>query len=318
MIIAIDKYIQAFQKLRRSNTDYGSAPHKPVLLISLIELIEKRVVNVNQFPVSADLVGIFKENWQLLVQTMHKADFTQPFFYLQSEKVQGDPLWILKPNAGCRISSHLGVSRLSELCDYGYFTKELFFLLTDSGNRAILTEVLLTTYFSELKMQFYNAKQTGNGYLHEQLSDILNEPHAIKKRVSTNTEEDAFVRNGLFKKMVPKIYRNSCSFTGMQLSSTFGHSFVDACHIVPFSLTHNDSVSNGIALCPNLHRAFDRGLVSIDEDYRIIVSTHVLEDGEHIYGIGKLHGKTMSLPSEKTQYPAKEYTSWHRQNLFKV
>jgi len=315
---AIDKYVQAFQKLKRAQTKYGRAPHKPVLLISLIELIEKRIVNVNEFPVSADLVGIFKENWQLLVHTMHKADFTQPFFYLQSEKVQGDPLWILKPNYGCQISSHLSVSRLSELCNYGYFAKELFVLLNDPSNRAILSEVLLETYFREFKTQFYIAKQNGNGYLQEQLSDVLNEPHATKKNVSTFTEEDVFVRNGLFKKMVPKIYRNRCSFTGMQLSSTFGHSFVDACHIVPFSLTHNDSVTNGIALCPNLHRAFDRGLVSIDEKYRIIVSTHVLEDGEHIYGIGKLHGKPMSLPLEKTQYPAQEYTIWHRQNLFKV
>ncbi|WP_379661331.1 HNH endonuclease [Pseudopedobacter beijingensis] len=45
----------------------------------------------------------------------------------------------------------------------------------------------------------------------------------------------------------------------MRLSSTYGHHFIDACHIIPFSLTHDDRITNGIALCPNMHRAFDRG-----------------------------------------------------------
>jgi len=29
---------------------------------------------------------------------------------------------------------------------------------------------------------------------------------------------------------------------------------------------------NGLALCPNLHRAFDRGLIAISDDYRVVVS----------------------------------------------
>ncbi|MET3115346.1 putative restriction endonuclease [Pedobacter sp. CG_S7] len=109
-------------------------------------------------------------------------------------------------------------------------------------------------------------KQRGDGYLHVQIIDVLNEPEAQYKHVSIHTEEDVFVRNGLFKQLVPKTYNNQCSFTGMQLTSTFNYSFVDACHIVPFSYSHNDKVNNGIALCPNLHRAFDRGLVSISND----------------------------------------------------
>ncbi len=314
----LSKYVTAFSRLKRGGTRYGLAPHKPVLLLSLIELTEKEMVQVNEFPVTADLVGTFKENWGLLVPTLHQPDFTQPYFYLQSEKVQGKPFWELKPNPGCQINSHIrSVARLSEVCAFGYFAQDLFLLLIDSSSRSVLKEVLLETYFKNEKVAFYKAKGIGDGYLHDQVSDILNEPEAKMRHVSKHTEEDVFVRNGLFKKMVPKIYGNRCCFTGMQLSSTFGHSFVDACHIVPFSLTHNDKVTNGIALCPNLHRAFDRGLVGIDENYNIIVSEHVLEDTEHSYGIGRMHGKPMALPKEKLHYPAQEYIGWHRENLFK-
>ncbi|WP_079718442.1 HNH endonuclease [Parapedobacter luteus] len=49
----------------------------------------------------------------------------------------------------------------------------------------------------------------------------------------------------------------------------------------PFSVSHDDRIGNGIALCPNMHRAFDRGLLSVDEDYRVIVSPHFTEDEGH-------------------------------------
>jgi predicted restriction endonuclease len=38
---------------------------------------------------------------------------------------------------------------------------------------------------------------------------------------------------------------------------------VDACHIVPIGRHGSDHVTNGLSLCPNLHRAFDRGLLSV-------------------------------------------------------
>lgn len=53
----LNKYLQAFTRLRRGS---GIAPHKPVLLISLIELIEKGLVIENKVYVNADLVGTNK------------------------------------------------------------------------------------------------------------------------------------------------------------------------------------------------------------------------------------------------------------------
>lgn len=92
----------------------------------------------------------------------------------------------------------------------------------------------------------------------------------------------------------------------MAICSTFNYNFIDACHIVPFSLTHNDKVSKGIALCPNMHGDFDRGLLSIDENYDILVSDHLTEDITHPYALTQLKGKKIGLPKEQNHYPAQE------------
>ncbi|WP_256009102.1 hypothetical protein [Desertivirga xinjiangensis] len=45
----------------RASTAYGKAPHKPVLLISLIDLIEKGLVTGNRIQVDTDLVAAFQK-----------------------------------------------------------------------------------------------------------------------------------------------------------------------------------------------------------------------------------------------------------------
>lgn len=318
MNITLQQYFKAFTRLKRGGTKYGLAPHKPVLLLSVIELIEKGIVTDNQIIVDANLVGTFKENWLLLVNTPHQEDFTQPFFYLQNEKISGAGYWFLQAMPGCQINAHIkSVNVLANVCQYGYLATDLWILLNEPIKRNYLKQLLLDTYFSATKYQLINAKQEGQGYLNDQISDLLEEPEAKYKRISIQTEEDVFVRSGLFKRLVTRIYQNQCSFTGMKMISTFNYNFIDACHIVPFNLTHNDKVNNGIALCPNLHRVFDRGLVSVNPDYRILVSKHLTEDEKHPYGLKQLAGKKMLLPIQQTHYPAQEALTWHRMKVFK-
>ncbi len=85
-------------------------------------------------------------------------------------------------------------------------------------------------------------------------------------------EEEIFVRSGLFKKTTPKIYNYSCCISGMKVETTINAQMVDACHIVPFSISKDDTIPNGISLSPNLHKAFDRGLITINKEYIVRVS----------------------------------------------
>lgn len=53
----IETYIHSFSRLKRGGTKYGPAPHKPVLLLTLLELIERGIVSDNRFEVNVDLVN---------------------------------------------------------------------------------------------------------------------------------------------------------------------------------------------------------------------------------------------------------------------
>lgn len=200
MAITLEKYLHAFRRLKRGGTRYGLAPHKPVLLITLIELFNKGLISENKIFVNADLVGTFKENWELLVPTLHQPDFTQPFFYLQNDKAEGLPFWFLKPVPGMSINSHIkSVHVLADVCEYAFIAEDLFMLLIDRSKREILLDELLNTYFSDQKPRFYGAKQRGVGYMKEAELYVLNEPEARMVHIDKHIEEDIFVRGGLLK-----------------------------------------------------------------------------------------------------------------------
>ncbi len=314
----LQTYLHAFARINRGSTKYGLAPHKPILLLTLVELLEKGLVFNNRFEVNVDLVGLFQENWRLLVRTAHQSDFTQPFYYLQSDKAAGQSFWCLHPNPGFQINAHIkSVKTLSEVVAYGSFDNKLAVLLSDPLNRTVVRDQLLSAFFPEQRQAYYEHKQLNDGFYHDMQSLVLNESEAQYKHISIQTEEDVFVRSGLFKRYIPQLYQDTCAMTGMRMRSTFKYNFIDACHIVPFAVTHDDKVTNGVALCPNLHRAFDRGLVSVAEDYTILVSAHIDELVDHLYSLSKLNGRSILLPQLPRYYPSQENLAWHRENVFK-
>lgn len=75
------------------------------------------------------------------------------------------------------------------------------------------------------------------------------------------TETARWSRSSTFKKKVLSAYDNRCAVTRRKLR------LVDAAHILPVQAGDQsiDSVRNGIALSPTYHRAFDRGLIYLDE-----------------------------------------------------
>ncbi|MBB2951603.1 HNH endonuclease [Sphingobacterium sp. JUb56] len=311
-------YLKAFLRLKQGITKYGKAPHKPVFLLTLIELIEQGLDNDNHFLVNADLVGLFQENWRLLVTTANQSDFTQPFFYLQSDQVDGHSFWHIHTSNAIPMQAHIkSVSTLACIVAYASLSHELYVLLQSVEKRQLIRNAILAHYFPNQFQSYYDHKQIGDGYYHNLQALVLNDPEVKYKHIVIHTEEDVFVRSHLFKRYIPQLYQDTCAMTGMQLRSTYNHNFIDACHIVPFSISHDDNVTNGLALCPNLHRAFDRGLVSVDQDYRILVSRHIRELGEHPYSLKKLEGNKIIIPKSEQYHPSQENLAWHRREVFK-
>ena len=80
------------------------------------------------------------------------------------------------------------------------------------------------------------------------------EPQALK-------EEFRSERAAAFRQTVLKIYDFTCSACGMRVKID-DIVLVDAAHIIPFEESQNDRPDNGLALCPNHHRAMDRFLIA--------------------------------------------------------
>lgn len=320
MTDSLQKYLRAFKKLRIDKA-HGIAPHKPILLLSVIQLYQSGINDGNRIYITPELVALFKNNWNLLVTSKHDCRFALPFYHLTSDK-----FWRLLPKQGFENILQLSASmrsftNLNAAIDCAIIEDDLLSLMKDKNSSGILIQFLLEEYFPDSKSNFSNSKSRQYNLFEEIEDKILNEPSAeykqeIKKLMEQKDEEEIFLRGSLFKREIPKIYNNTCCISGMRIDATTDVSMIDACHIVPFSVSFDDTVTNGIALCPNLHRAFDRGLIGIDQEYRVVISNSFREEGSS-YSIKAFEGKEIKLPAMGSYYPLKENFYWHRNNVFK-
>jgi len=316
----VSKYLSAFQKLRIDRA-HGIAPHKPILLLSVLQTFQNGIIINNKIYVTPELVALFKSNWSLLVTSKHDCRFALPFYHLK-----GDLFWKLIAKVGFENilqlkSSMRSFVNLNAAVDYAVIDEELFLLMKDKKSNSLLSQFLLDEYFPKTKNNFGNSDKTQQKLLDDIEGKILREDATeyrkeIKKLIQQKNEEEIFLRGSLFKREIPKIYNNTCCISGMKIDATISISMVDACHIIPFSKSYNDTITNGIALCPNLHRAFDRGLIAIDNNYRVVVSKTFKED-ETNYSIKVFENQKINLPKQEMYYPLIENIAWHKENIFK-
>lgn len=316
----LQKYLFAFKKLRIDRA-HGIAPHKPILLLSILQSYNIRLFNDNKIYITPELVTLFKSNWSLLVTTNHDCRFALPFYHLTSDK-----FWTLKPKSGfeniLQISTSMrSFTNLNVAVDYAIIDVDLCELMKNEISNNVLRQFLLDEYFPSSKNNFNNTGIVIKEIFDDLGGKILNESPAdyraeIKQLLSEKNDEEVFLRGSIFKREVPKIYNNTCCISGMRIDAIISVSMIDACHIVPFSESYDDTITNGIPLCPNLHRAFDRGLISIDSDYKVIISKKFTEV-ESDYNISRFQNKKILLPKNNDYFPLRSNFKWHFENIFK-
>ncbi len=89
---------------------------------------------------------------------------------------------------------------------------------------------------------------------------------------------------------------------------------MEAAHIKPVADDGPDTIRNGLALSGTMHWMFDRGLVSIDDDFKIMVAkNHVPDDAARLLNRSGM----INLPKDETLYPNAHYLKFHRDVVFK-
>jgi putative restriction endonuclease len=117
----------------------------------------------------------------------------------------------------------------------------------------------------------------------------------------------------IFSDNVQIIYDNKCCITGITTRSILNSS-----HISPWSedIENRANEKNGLLLSLILHKCFDKGLLSIDDDYKVIISKNIKDEKLKLY-LKSFEGNKIRLPVRKEFYPDKNLLKIHRENVFK-
>ncbi|ANV92080.1 HNH endonuclease [Picosynechococcus sp. PCC 8807] len=314
MIKDVAYYQQQFKKLRVDRSR-GTAPHQPIMLLSVIEQIEQKHITVNRIYPNASLITTFSKYWSYLAGENHRNSMHLPFFYLKSSK-----FWHLKVKAGLETAikgfKPKSVNTLTALIDYAYLDPELFALLQRMGDRSILIMTLLDEWFPNKQEQIQKLFQKD---AFKEFQDRLRE---LGGRVYTVDDDEVkdenvvIVRDAAFRRNVIANYNYQCCLCGIRVIDQKGQTIVDGAHIKPFSEFRDDRFDNGLSLCKNHHWAFDRGWFGIDENYRIIVNKNLDEITPNNRALKDFEGEKISLPSQSFHNPRGNALKWHYINIF--
>lgn len=317
----LSKSLRWITKLRR-DSKFGGAPHKPILLLAVLHQIKSGSQTNNQVRITAGLLSTFKAIWQDLVDTPHDPNFALPFFHMRSE-----PFWNLITHTGHELpltKSHSikSLTGLRESLLYAEIDKIMFSQMANTIAHEIIKENILQQYFPRTGHKY---EKVNVEYITNAIRDqVLTEPSkqyqerikSLRKQLDANVfEEEVFIRSSVFKKQIPTIYNYQCAISGMRVASTNNTQMVDACHIIPFSQSNDDTIGNGISLSPTLHRAFDRGLIGISSNFQVRVS-HQLEEASGPYAMRLFESKRIHLPLKRSHYPNPDFLNWHINEVF--
>ena len=132
-----------------------------------------------------------------------------------------------------------------------------------------------------------------------------------RERVETTTNR--LVRDRVFRRLVLDAYDRRCAFTGLRLINGGGRAEVEAAHIKGVAEQGPDTIRNGIALSGTVHWMFDRGLLSLTDDYEIMISRQI-NNREQIESL-IYPSKFAVVPDDPRHRPHPKYLSWHRERF---
>lgn len=144
--------------------------------------------------------------------------------------------------------------------------------------------------------------------------DLFTEALQGSRYISDMTEHvKVSAEKKLFSQVVRAAYDNTCCLSGCRLP------VLEACHISRYSETDRDTrldPANGLLLLPVFHKLFDKGYISIDETYKVLVSRDLeLRDAFSKNLIRSVAGKRITSP--KGFWPRQEYLREHRNKYFR-
>ncbi len=306
MSSAIHPWLQTLSRLRVDRAHETPAPHKPLLLLCLLDQIAQGVLTTPQVRLTPALAFRFLTYWEIVATrrpVMGRVEL--PFFHLQ-----GDGLLRLVAHSGMESTLKslraTSVEALNQVVAYGELPLELFQLMEAAEHRDAVRRVLIAGDW------FLPAERLA-------LNTLLGFPPATPEIDDPRSEILGKISRTLrFRLQIVPTYHYACALCGVKILLPSGMTLVEAAHIHPFARSHNDEVTNGLALCRNHHWAFDAGLWSATADFRVqVAADHFLEVAPQQRALRDFQGESLRLADLPVdQRPAAKHLAWHRKHRF--
>jgi putative restriction endonuclease len=319
----IDDYCILFSRLKRAPnkifpaTTKKKAPHKPLLLLAVMDLIERRQLSACFISVEGELTelnALFTSYWRRLMPIAQKSSIAFPFSRLNTE-----PFWKLVPRAGmvitqAEVQNVSTVIQLRRLANGARIDEDLFNFMSQANGRRQLTGALLHACFSD-EGQRVLLDEMGVQEKSYQYSRLLKKrAHTVNDGDSQESYSDE-VRDQGFRRAVVYSYDHRCALCGVRIVTSEGHTAVEAAHIKPWSRFKDDDLRNGIALCRLCHWAFDEGLMSVDGGYNVLISRQMFNAPNAASFLMTLAGRAIICPTDTAVWPDPKRLAWHHSHI---
>lgn len=132
------------------------------------------------------------------------------------------------------------------------------------------------------------------------------------------TEKERYVKTrvnqSFFRDMILANYEGKCALTGIDIKP-----MLIASHIIPWKedVQHRLDPSNGICLSAHFDKAFDKGLISFDMNYKLMLSSFIINNRNknyYAFWFNQFEGLQLTMPSK--YLPNHDFLKWHNQNVF--
>lgn len=288
------------------------APHKPILLLSIIDAIQNGWITSNKFN-SVELISeSFFDYWNKVFSEKRETTISLPLFHMKSES-----FWILNYKQGeNEFSNSPSLGSLLKRLENFEIEEHLFDLLSDYNESERIRRLLLDNYFSDETAVKISRAQSIIKESHdysESLLSLVEEP--FNANHNSGAEKIATVKRQIrdkgFSRLIRQIYKHKCSVCGDVVITPNGKSIIDAAHIIPWSTYKNDDPRNGLSLCKSHHWMFDNYMLTVNEDYTLSLSKHLNRYPNVVSVISERKNEKLFLPSNNTFHPSKKALSLH-------
>ncbi len=304
----LESYLEKFANLRTGINRGHVKPHKPVMMLAILSMIENRKITSNRISYSPQLLELFNRFFDIVKSEQDVSNPLLPFFYLR-----GDGFFHHRPFKEESLnyeglSDPGSIKKFTRIVECAYLNQDLWDYLQDQAALNSLRGILIHSYFPKYKNQI-------EGIVREE-KEISGYENILKKEPDKIKELKSSYRSTAFSRIIREIYDYRCAACGLRLNLN-GLVIIDAAHLIPFSESQDDDPRNGIALCKNHHWAMDKFLIVPGTDNLWHVSPELDDRIEGCKEIINLNKRKILLPLDEKYYPKPNSLNWRYSRILK-